>query len=541
MNNKGKEQPQEGLLSDDDQNDTPHEKLEDKPRQSQNYSFYLLTVIITAACGLIVEIVAGRMLAPYLGMSLYTWTAIIAVVLAGFSIGHWIGGLLADKPPKQAQKLLGWVLLGAAISTVGSLVLLRLISGPVLSLGFTPIATIIIFTTALFFLPSLFVGVPSPMLTKLALDERPQQTGRVLGVMFAGSALGSIFGTLLAGFLFISWLGTIRTMIAVAMVYLLLAIIFFWRASHRSPRELAAPVGVGLGALVLFAGMGQKSAVFTSNCLEESAYYCIRVDDISDQIGAPAKIMILDHLAHGMNMRTPADLFLSSYVELTDRLVKLHWPNETALSAFFIGGGAYTLPRAWAKDYRQGDIAVAEIDPRVTALAQSEMWVEQSPVMRSLTRDARQALRAEQRSFSVIVGDAFHDIAVPQHLVTKEFFKLVHTKLSNRGIYIMNVVDHHQNPRFLLSVLRTLKQSFRVAEVWQDLDQEKELGRSTYILLAGSQASPLGVMKSHKLEGRIWRRWSAQKLLQTSTGVKTLVLSDDFSPVDRLLADGKSQ
>ncbi len=38
---------------------------------------------------------AGRLIAPYVGMSLYTWTAIIAVVLAGLSAGHWIGGLLA--------------------------------------------------------------------------------------------------------------------------------------------------------------------------------------------------------------------------------------------------------------------------------------------------------------------------------------------------------------------------------------------------------------------------------------------------------------
>ena len=45
-----------------------------------------------SASSLIVEIVAGRMIAPYVGMSLYTWTSIIAVVLAGFSVGHWWGG-----------------------------------------------------------------------------------------------------------------------------------------------------------------------------------------------------------------------------------------------------------------------------------------------------------------------------------------------------------------------------------------------------------------------------------------------------------------
>ena len=56
---------------------------------------YGLALFVSSAGGLIIEIVAGRLLAPYVGMSLYTWTAIIAVVLAGLSVGHWIGGALA--------------------------------------------------------------------------------------------------------------------------------------------------------------------------------------------------------------------------------------------------------------------------------------------------------------------------------------------------------------------------------------------------------------------------------------------------------------
>lgn len=44
-------------------------------------------VFVSSACGMVMEIVAGRLIAPYVGMSLYTWTAIIAVVLSGFSAG----------------------------------------------------------------------------------------------------------------------------------------------------------------------------------------------------------------------------------------------------------------------------------------------------------------------------------------------------------------------------------------------------------------------------------------------------------------------
>ena len=57
----------------------------------QKGSLYLI-VFMASACTLILEIVAGRLLAPHLGVSLYTWTTIIGVVLAGISIGNFLGG-----------------------------------------------------------------------------------------------------------------------------------------------------------------------------------------------------------------------------------------------------------------------------------------------------------------------------------------------------------------------------------------------------------------------------------------------------------------
>jgi predicted membrane-bound spermidine synthase len=111
---------------------------------------FVLTAALTAAGGLVVEIVAGRILAPFLGMSLYTWTAVIAVVLAGFSAGHWIGGRLADRPPMEARRAVAWTLLLAALSTLASLMFLRIASGPILSLGLPPVATIIALTAAPF-------------------------------------------------------------------------------------------------------------------------------------------------------------------------------------------------------------------------------------------------------------------------------------------------------------------------------------------------------------------------------------------------------
>src|SRR6187200_1650573 len=64
---------------------------------------------VGSACLLILEIVAGRLLAPLLGVSLYTWTAVIGVVLAGVSLGNYLGGRLADRAPTRSTVALVYV------------------------------------------------------------------------------------------------------------------------------------------------------------------------------------------------------------------------------------------------------------------------------------------------------------------------------------------------------------------------------------------------------------------------------------------------
>ena len=88
-----------------------------------------ITILASSACGLIIEIVAGRLLAPVFGMSLYTWTSIIAVVLAGLSVGHWIGGnLTRGHFVKRAQFIkIGYALFLSSLTSLLILLLLAFI------------------------------------------------------------------------------------------------------------------------------------------------------------------------------------------------------------------------------------------------------------------------------------------------------------------------------------------------------------------------------------------------------------------------------
>lgn len=510
-----------------------------KPANSNlTIAVYLVVTGLSAACGLIIEIVAGRMIAPYLGMSLYTWTAIIAVVLAGFSVGHWIGGWLAEKTSGPARRAVVVSLALAGVSAALSLVLLRALSGPVISIGLPAVPTILLLTFLLFFLPSLFVGIPSPVLTKLAIDEAPSRMGTLLGAFYAVGALGSIAGTLAAGYIFISYFGSIRTILTVALLYAAMAAILFVLDRRLEQQSLLSKhVVLPLAAIaLLFGGVvlwGRSVSAFVENCTKESAYYCIRVIDVSRDIGIPARTMVLDHLGHGTNLRDQPGVFLTPYVEAQDALVKTHFKDRTDLDAFFIGGGAYTLPRAWLTQWPAAKITVSEIDPSVTKLARESFWLPEDPQLTVRHQDARRALAFEpEQSFDVIVGDAFHDIAVPQHLVTREFFELIASRLKEDGVYLMNVVDSGRRPSLTLSIRRTLQDAFPIVELWRPFGQG---ARQTFVILAAKSSTPKNTLYSRVDPESSWHRITQDEVTKLEKVAAPLLLTDDFAPVDRLI------
>src|SRR5512137_364405 len=78
-----------------------------------------LLAFLSSACIMILELVAGRIVAPYVGVSLYTWTGIIGVVLAGISLGNYLGGRLADR--WASPRFLGGIFLLSGVSSLSIL------------------------------------------------------------------------------------------------------------------------------------------------------------------------------------------------------------------------------------------------------------------------------------------------------------------------------------------------------------------------------------------------------------------------------------
>ena len=172
---------------------------------------------IASGCTLVIELVAGRLLAPYIGVSLYTWTSVIGVILAGISIGNFLGGRLADRYP--GPSVLGLTLVAASLTSFITLGLVSLL--PQFTLWMPLVPRILVLTTVIFFLPGCILGMITPLVVKQALTDLGH-AGGLVGRVYAISTAGSLVGVYLTGFVLIAHFGTRLIVMMVAAVLLLL-------------------------------------------------------------------------------------------------------------------------------------------------------------------------------------------------------------------------------------------------------------------------------------------------------------------------------
>lgn len=488
--------------------------------------WYGFTIFFSSAILLVLEIVAGRLIAPYVGVSIYSWTSIIGVILAGLSLGNWIGGRWADKSGNETS--VGIVLVLAAVFSIASLMFLTMVAPLLQDSQLDLISSSFIYVATMFFIPAMLLGIVTPLLTTLAL-RLDNRAGHIVGRMHALAALGSIFGTFITGYWLVQYFGTRKIVIASAISLCLLAIPYLRKMRVKHSLVM---IGIICGTLVVTHARGG----FTNPCQWESNYFCLRVVDASNPDYGSAKALILDHLMHGINHEQEADLLVSPYVHAMDEIVRIFFNvDETSeLRYFFAGGGAYTQPRAVKAMYPNAEITVAELDPLVTAAAQQAMFVDISN-MTIFHRDARTVLHRHKQEFDIVVTDVFHDISVPYHMVTQEFAQSVKSKLSKDGIYLINIVDIFPNAKLVKSLIKTLEKEFKFVDVWLDRAPDK-IQRTTYVISANNNRPlPEAIFSQRGFE----RRWLQinTPLKSTGTPLEDLpVLTDDYVPVELLLA-----
>jgi spermidine synthase len=545
-----------------------------------------LIVFVSSCCTLILELVAGRILAPYIGVSLYTWTSIIGVVLAGISLGNYLGGRIADRWPHR--RTLGILLAAGGLASLAILPLINIATAiPTAQLldpsntlgGALPldraailITRIVVITTLIFLPPSFILGMVSPVVIKLVLQDL-QQTGGVVGKVYALSTLGSIVGTFATGFVLVQLMGTRMIVFGVGLTLLALAFIFgdLIRLGARRAAPLAA--GLLLVALLVPARNVRAYGCFEANlqpdrmdcvqrsfsdgwdqaisngCLRETSYYCIKVSDhlvasSQDQI---VKQLVLDHLVHSYNsIADPNYLeygYIKVYAEVADMLAK-RLPNQE-LRILYVGGGGYTLPRHIEATYPNAHQEIMEIDPGVTQTVYEKLGVDPSTTkIVTYNFDGRlmlnQLLQTSAGQYDLIIGDAFNDLSIPYHLTTREFDQGIKRLLKPNGLYLALVIDKLRGGKFMPAYTRTVMDVWPAAQVLSDTEPWSSSAPSTYVVATGNEAinpdelarargqGSGGRVVTHIMPGDLMNQWLSD--------ANAPILSDDYAPVDNLIA-----
>ena len=192
----------------------------------EKISKYRLEVIlfIINAIYMILELVASRILSPYFGNTNIVWTSIIGIILLSTSIGNYLGGIIADKTQGNEEKLKTNVNIILMITGIYVFII------PIIQKNNIELITIItenikmgaiISTICLFFVPSMFIGMLTPVILKLKMKELGN-VGKTAGNISAIATLGSIIGTFIGGFVLIPSFGSTQILFVLSIIIFLL-------------------------------------------------------------------------------------------------------------------------------------------------------------------------------------------------------------------------------------------------------------------------------------------------------------------------------
>jgi spermidine synthase len=486
---------------------------------------YLLEIIvfIGGAAVMIFEIVGARVLAPFVGTSIFVWASLIGVILAFLSWGYWWGGKRADKKPDYQSFSMMIFASALFIGLTGFLKLpiLNFLQAVVKDIRLEAIlASIILFGPASFVLATI-----SPYAARLKIADTVH-SGETVGRLYSISTIGSIVGTFLAGFVLVLYLGNTKIILLLSLLMFFTGLLAFYKGLPKAKINILLFVFAGFIALGNFDGLFFQNAVAFLNS-QYSDIIIFRGTDIFGNTGRP----VLE-LTTGRGAGQSA-IFLDQDDDLVFPYLKFfrlaeHF-NPGPKKALMIGAGAYTYPRDFLKRNSEAQIDVVEIDPKITEAARKYFNFKEDPRLTTYHEDGRVYLNKNTRKYDHIFIDAFRSYAIPYQLTTEEAVKKLYQTLNDNGVVAMNIISSitGDEGKFLRAEYATYKKFFPQVYVF----------RVNYPVASMVQNLILIAVKSDKilpfsdpdpeLSAYLTHVW----LKEIAADVP--VLTDDYAPVDQ--------
>jgi spermidine synthase len=513
-------------------------------RRSSALLFTAIIYVAAFTTGAIVmsfEMLGSRYLNPYFGSGIYTWAALISTVLAALTAGYFLGGFIGDRTVSAT-------VLGAVISSA-SIYLLALPSfaESILSFVFDKIDNIrlgsLYSALAIMFLPVALFGVYSPFAIRLVL-RTAQRSGTVSGAVYGVSTSGSIVGTLGTTFFLIPVIGTraITLLLGVAGMSCGLCLIALGRLSALRDAAKSAAGLIVLAVLVLAGGRAVSADLFDASIRAqmlkredgriahlETEYNNVYINKYGPLLSMTTRVRNEINYHSIVDLKDPDDLQVP-YTRLMAAAL-LYPQNIGRILMVGLGGGSIStyLGRAMP----QVQIDVVELDPGVIAAGRRYFGLLETDKVHFIESDGRVYLKRNKNLYDLVLLDAYRELGVPFHLLTREFYELVNARLAPGGAVASNLSG---NTKLYLASLATFRAVFPTVDVYPDWKNPDE-AQAVVVATPKARLDPDALTKrAAMLQTQHHFRYALSELVGKRAPARRNedgeLLTDDFAPVN---------
>jgi spermidine synthase len=439
-----------------------------------------LAIALSGATALGAEVVWTRLLGLLFGATVYTFSIILAIFLAGIGLGSGVGSVLSrSRRPRAALGICQMLLAGAIAWTAFTLSR---------SLPYWPVNPLLAGSPWITFqvdmaraiwtiLPATLCWGASFPLALAAVAGRELDPGRLVGGVYAANTFGAILGALAFSMILIPRMGTQQCQRALILLAALSALLVLvpaaWRARSKAGLAgLAAAVGAAgylaagvspvpgdliaygrrmvtsaAGSELLYVGEGMNSSIAITRWSDGAVQF-----HVSGKVEASTE---------------PYDMRLQRMLGHMPALVHAR-PQSVLIVGFGAGVTAGTF--VTHPDIRR--IAVCEMEPIIppTAarfFARENYGVANDPRTRIYYDDARHFVLTTREKFDIVTSDPIHPwVKGSATLYSREYFELVREHLNPGGVVTQWVPLYESDRAVVKSEIATFFEVFPGGSVW---------------------------------------------------------------------------
>ncbi|HXH23948.1 MAG TPA: fused MFS/spermidine synthase [Vicinamibacterales bacterium] len=423
------------------------------------------------------EVVWTRVLSLMFGATAYTFSLILAVFLVGLGIGSSLGSALA-RGARTPRFALGWCQVGlcaamawAAYTTSASMPYWPI--NPSISLDPVYNFQLDLMRAIWVMLPGAILWGASFPLALAAIAAPGQDSGRLVGSVYAANTAGAIVGALLSGLVLVGTVGSQVTQQALIGLAALSGLLLLMPGPEEARRPLTSTPVVVVG-IALAAGLLARSVPELPGILVAYGRYAAtwvgqnEIIYVGEGVTASVAVSrtpngVLNYHNAGKVQASsePQDMRLQRMLGHITTLVPKH-PSKVLV----IGCGAGVTAGAVSIDPLVKEEVIAEIEPLVprvvsTYFAEHNFNVVANPKVRIHLDDARHYLLTTDEKFDAITSDPLDPwVKGAATLYTREFFEEVKEHLNPGGVVTLFVQLYESNEAAVKSEIATFLEAF---------------------------------------------------------------------------------